>query len=102
MLEVSKPTQRPRPYGSKANPVEGWSELLLALPEFIVTRVFVDGRDDLADGLVHQSDAGGEYSPCDTATNWLPPASPPLMRHYFNGRREKRWPPRSRACPYRS
>jgi transposase len=32
---------------SQATPVQGWSELLLALPEFILTDAHVDGHDEL-------------------------------------------------------
>ena len=32
---------------SQPTPVEGWSELLLALPEFLLTHVFVDEHDEL-------------------------------------------------------
>ncbi|MTV27425.1 transposase family protein [Nitriliruptoraceae bacterium ZYF776] len=32
---------------SQATPVQGWSELLLALPEFILTDAVVDERDEL-------------------------------------------------------
>jgi hypothetical protein len=47
MLEVSKPTERPRPYACPNLPLSGGSELLLALPEFILTDARIDDQDEL-------------------------------------------------------
>ncbi|MEX2374570.1 MAG: hypothetical protein WD942_03165 [Dehalococcoidia bacterium] len=45
---------------SQATPVEGWSELLLALPEFILTHAFVDEHDE----LVAHVELPREVQPC--------------------------------------
>jgi transposase len=47
MLEVSTHRATEAVRVSQATPVRGWSELLLALPEFILTDAYVDERDEL-------------------------------------------------------
>jgi transposase len=48
---------------SDPTPVEGWSELLLALPEFILTGAHIEDRDD-HDELVAHVELPREVQPC--------------------------------------
>lgn len=53
MLEVSKPAERSRPYACPGPPsVEGWTELLLGLPEFILTNACLNDDDEPVADLV--------------------------------------------------